>query len=264
MSDYVTKLRLEKKTELSQRVSLSLVDDIWEMSLTLDTEEEFVDYLMTITDHEAVEEFFNKCHGQGGRFCGGGGGGGGPVSGKAKPGYKGRGIKIGWKENAQLKKDRKAHRAASADFRAAVGPLGHLRSKKFAKMDLKKFSTDELKTIDSTAGVIQRNTDFARRWSISPVQRIIMRGLSERAGAQRTRVRAEIKKRGSKSQFPFAVESEELDGQVFEFADSTPEQKSELIAFFNEYVNDTDPDSELSPEEKTALKALIETIKSEK
>ena len=71
MSDYDFRLRNDRKLELSNKVAASIVNDIWEMSLTAKDAQEFVDFLMTITDQDTIEEFFNKCHDEGGRFCGG-------------------------------------------------------------------------------------------------------------------------------------------------------------------------------------------------
>ena len=263
MSTYQERLRNDKKLELSRKVSAAIVDDIWCMAYVAADEQEFVDFLMTVTDQEAVEEFFNQCHDAGGRFCGGSGG---AASGKFKaPGphlitrKPGVGVYMHQRDSKKLRAEVKKHRAASEDFKRVVGPMGHVRSKKLAATNLKKFTTDQLKTIDTQAGVIQHNTDFMRRYSLSPVQRIIMGGISRRAGAQRTRVRNEIKKRGSKPELDYS-----LDG-VVEFADESSEDReglASLIEMLSDLLDDTGPDAEFDDKEKPEVEALIEHLKS--
>lgn len=162
MSAYENKLRLEKKTELSQKVSLSLADEIWEMSLIIDTAEEFVDFLMTVTDQDAIEEFFNKCHGQGGKFCGGGTasqGIGGPNRGPgtripAPLNYLKTTIKSAWKVRQQRQKSKKL-KAVTGPLLGVTGPYG-VRVGKLNKTDLSTFSDRDLGTIKTRLESNQR------------------------------------------------------------------------------------------------------------
>jgi hypothetical protein len=162
MSAYVEKLRLEKKTELSRKVSLSLVDDIWEKSLALDDAEEFIDYLMTIADQEAIEEFFNKCHDQGGKFCGGGTSSKGGIGPNRGPGthipapidYFKTTIKSAWKVRQQRQKSQKL-KAVTGPLLGITGPYG-VRVGRLEKTDLSKFSERDLGTIKTRLESNQR------------------------------------------------------------------------------------------------------------
>lgn len=157
MSAYTDKLRLEKKTELSKKVFLSVVDEIVEMSLKVDTAEEFVDYLLTIDDKAAIEEFFNQCHDNGGKFCGGSGSGGGTVGGKAGGAGPRRGpgthipapidylkttVKSAWKVREQRQKSQKL-KSVTGPLLGITGPYG-VRVSRLAKADLSKFSQKDL------------------------------------------------------------------------------------------------------------------------
>lgn len=163
MSTYTDKLRLEKKTELSKKVSLSVVDDIMEMSLKIDTAAEFVDYLLTIDDKEAIEEFFNKCHDQGGKFCGGGTaskGIGGPNRGPgthipAPLNYLKTTVKSAWKIR-QRRQTSKNLKAVTGPLLGITGPYG-VRVGRLAKTkDLSKFSTKDLGLIKTRLESNQR------------------------------------------------------------------------------------------------------------
>lgn len=153
MSDYESRLRQEKKSELNRQVSLALANDIWEMSLILETSEQFVDYLMTITNDEAIEEFFNKCHDQNGKFCGGGTesrGKGGPNRGPgtripAPIDYYKTTIKSAWKTRQQrLKSDRV--KSVTGPLLGVTGPY-NVRINRLQKANLAKFSDKDLGTL---------------------------------------------------------------------------------------------------------------------
>lgn len=150
MSVYEDKMRQEKKSELSHKVSLSLVDEIWEMSLIMETAEEFVDYLMTVTNQEAIEEFFNKCHDQGGKFCGGGtssrgiaGPNRGPGTGIPAPiDYFKTTIKSAWKTRQQRIKSNRL-KQVTGPLLGVSGPY-NVRINRLQKADLSKFSEKDL------------------------------------------------------------------------------------------------------------------------
>lgn len=164
MSTYQERLRNDKKVELSQRVVSAIVDDIWCMSYMAADDQEFVDYLMTVTDQNAIEEFFNKCHDQGGRFCGGSSGSGrGPGTHKPAPiDY----IKQQIREKAKITSER----VDSAPLRnVSTSPgrnyllsefnpsgFGTVKIHRLQKANLTQFSTKDLTTLKTRLQASQR------------------------------------------------------------------------------------------------------------
>ena len=183
MSAYENKLLLEKKSELSKKVSLSLVNDIVEMSLMVDTAEEFVEYLLTIDDKDAIEEFFNKCHDQGGRFCGGSGGGG-TVGGKNGTGprrgpgtripapidYLKTTVKSAWKVSQARRKSQKL-KSVTGPLLGVTGPYG-VRVGRLQKADISKFSQKDLSLIKTRLEANQR------KYNVEHTQAVVKTGLS--------------------------------------------------------------------------------------
>lgn len=108
------------------------------------------------TNDQTIEEFFNKCHDDGGKFCGDSGGGGsskGPITGKFTP-------SISYNQNRiQTAKAIKARRKVSKPVKdVTVGPLGavlpnntyaSVKIKKLQKANLSKFSNDDLVAINN-------------------------------------------------------------------------------------------------------------------
>lgn len=166
MGEYADKLRQEKKDELNRKMSLALANDILEMSLSTTDAQEFVDYLMTITDEYAIEEFFNQCHDAGGKFCGGSSGG--AVSGKAK-GPRGKetkhGLKLNYTAKVNVAKIMQEDRSNNPKFKEVTRPFS-IKLNKLAKTNLSKFSGDELQTLNTIAKLQQRENKVWSRVSL--------------------------------------------------------------------------------------------------
>ena len=264
MSAYINQLRQEKKVELSQKVSLSLVNDIIEMSQMVEDAQEFVDYLMTITDHRVIEEFFNQCHDAGGRFCGGSGGSGsGPVVGRStvpKGAVTKHGLNLGIAEQNNVYNKVAQRRKSSQTFNSVTRPAS-IKLNKLAKTNLSKFSDDDLKVLNTLAGIKQRENKVWSRVSLgiaatlvavtaNPVAAPINTTLfvaesiqSKRYKTQGQRIKKELARRKVKSTY-LSTELESIE--EFAAVNGLSEEDKALLpnfkAMLDELIQDNDGD----------------------
>lgn len=130
-------------------------------------------------DEREIEEFFNKCHGDGGKFCGGPSGSGsnkkGPGTRKPDPvGYLKQGVKAR-KDSLKQQHNSAAYRKVTTGVVRGLispGPIGTPKLRKIAKTDLSKLTDKDLTTLDQALKFDQRHTNLAHTlsWIPTPVQ----------------------------------------------------------------------------------------------
>lgn len=169
-------------------------------------EEDLCDCCMAALQASAngVEEFFNKCHGEGGKFCGG-------------PSSSGRGPGTRTPAPIDYIKSTVGSQAKTAGARAKgskelksvttsvarsylIGQSGYATPKlnKLAKADLSKFSTEDLTTIHGRLQADQRmwNAGHTAGWAtLNPIMIGYANWRTKRNPVQQTRIEGELKKR---------------------------------------------------------------------
>lgn len=186
-----------RKDELAARVEELANEDLCDCCMATLTAS------ANLTDFE-VEEFFNKCHGEGGKFCGG------PTSSGRGPGtHKPAPIDYIKRNTSSQAKTAGARLTGSKNLKRTttglirtylVGTSGYSVPKlnRLAKADLTKFSDEDLKTLHGRLQTDQRmqNTTHTIGWAtLNPILIGYANWRTKRNPVQQTRIEAELKKR---------------------------------------------------------------------
>lgn len=150
-------LAMAKKAELASRVGELVEEDLCDCCL---------EALQLQASAQGVEEFFNQCHGEGGKFCGGSTGSRGLPGKDRGPGTKRPAPIDYYKQRINTKLDVYRQRKISPAIRkVTVGPAlgalttasyGNVKIKKLAKKDLNDLSTGDLSTLRDRLKADQR------------------------------------------------------------------------------------------------------------